>query len=185
MTQTPAMADAAATTADAACASLATLSREVDEVARYLRGLRLAINGLRVREIVDARLKAAQTDLVDVIAASKTAADNILDTAELLLGAREQGDAYRSLVEERMIALMEACSFQDLTGQRLDRVSKTILALDERLSTFAVAVKADDGELHTGPREIRNAEWRRANLVNGPGMPDALGQDSVDRMLRA
>jgi chemotaxis protein CheZ len=168
---------------DAASASLETLSREVDEVARYLRGLRLAINGLRVKEIVDARLKAAQGDLVDVIGATKSAADEILDTAEILLGSRTEGDAYRALVEKRMIALMEVCSFQDLTGQRLDRVAKTLMAIDERLSRFAVAVKADDGDLQTGPREVRNAEWRRANIVNGPGMPDALGQDAIDRML--
>jgi chemotaxis protein CheZ len=168
-----------------AASNLESLSREVDEVAKYLRSLRLAINGLRVREIVDARLKSAQTDLVDVIAASKTAADNVLDTAELLLGAKEHGDAYRALVEDRMLALMETCSFQDLTGQRLDRVSKTLMALDERLSKFATAVKADDGELQTGPREIRNAEWRKTNIVNGPGMPDALGQEHVDRMMSA
>ncbi len=166
-------------------ASLHALSREVDEVASYLRGLRLAINGLRVKEIVDARLRSAQTDLVDVISASKAAADNILDTAEALLCAPEQGDAYRSLVEGRMIALMEACSFQDLTGQRLDRVSKVLMALDERLSKFAMAVRADDGELQTGPREVRHAAWRREQLVNGPGMPDALNQDHVDRMMSA
>jgi chemotaxis protein CheZ len=174
-----------ADTWDERSAGLEALAREIDAVASYLRGLRGAINGLRVPEITEGRLRAAAADLTEVVAATRSATDVILETAEALLSMPDDGPAYRAQVEERMIALMEACSFQDLTGQRLDRVAKTLTVIEERLGIFAASVKAANGEARSGEAELRQDTWRKLNLVHGPGGADALQQAVIDKMLVA
>ncbi|MGL4438537.1 MAG: hypothetical protein ACRCUE_04640 [Bosea sp. (in: a-proteobacteria)] len=159
------------------------LAREVDLVALYITDLRAAINELGVQDITDRKLNVAHADIHDVIQHTRSATDTVLDTAEGLMAAAETGPAYRELVEDRMIRLMEACSFQDLTGQRLARVAETLNAMEERLQRFAALVKPR-GKTHcAGPHEKQREDWRHHNLVSGPGNADAMNQDMIDRLL--
>jgi chemotaxis protein CheZ len=162
---------------------LETLAREIDGVASYLRSLRVAINALRVPELVDTRLRAAQQDLLDVVSATQDAANKILDTAEMILSAKETGDDYRALVEDRMMALLEICSFQDLAGQRVTRVSKTISALDERLSGFAREVRASNGKVGPETREAARLGFEEANLLHGPQTISDARQAEIDQLM--
>jgi chemotaxis protein CheZ len=163
---------------------LDAIAREIEAVAGYIRGLRHAINALRAPDIVENRISPARTDLKDVVGVTREAANQILDTAEALVGAAETGDAYRAMVEERMFGLMELCSFQDLTGQRIDRVSRTLDALDERLARFAATVKAINGEADAATQEAALERWRIERLVHGPGGELANRQDRIDELLQ-
>ncbi|MCU0885324.1 MAG: hypothetical protein MUC44_10340 [Beijerinckiaceae bacterium] len=155
--------------------------------------LRGAINRLGVPDIAETKLGSVQIDIDHVMQATRAAADTILETAEELLAAPQTGSDYRALVEDRMIALMEACSFQDLTGQRLKRASYTLQVVEERLSTFASAVKAGDGAASLGDAvpqqavqgriERQRAAWNQANMVHGPGGAGAVPQETVDWLL--
>jgi chemotaxis protein CheZ len=159
------------------------LAREVDMVALYITDLRSAINGLGVLDITDRKLNAVQADINEVILHTRSATDTVLETAESLMAANETGGAYRELVEERMMRLMEACSFQDLTGQRLSRVSETLNAMEERLKRFAALVKPKGHAEIAGSEERHRDDWRQRNLVNGPGGANAMDQEMVDFLL--
>ncbi len=161
------------------------LIREMTAVQRYIAGMRHAINGLGLPGLVDANLRDAHTDLKDVISHGQSAANSILEVAETILGAAETGDAYRQMVEDKMIALMEACSFQDLTGQRLDRVSKSLMAIEERLMGFANVVKAGKGAVVVSERERKLEDWKEQNIAYGPGGADAIDQNDIDKLLSA
>lgn len=161
------------------------LVREMAGVQRYLSGMRHAINGLGLPGLVDANLRDAYTDLKDVISTGQQAAMTILDTAETILGATETGDAYRQMVEDKMISLMEACSFQDLTGQRLDRVSRSLMAIEERLMGFATMVKTGKSAAIISERERSHEEWKAKNIAYGPGGADAIDQNDIDKLLSA
>lgn len=159
------------------------LAREVDIVALYIMDLRSAINGLGVLDITDRKLNAVQADINEVIVHTRSATETVLDTAEHLLGTSECGHAYRELVEDRMMRLMEACSFQDLTGQRLTRVSETLNAMEERLKMFATLVKPKCNTEVAGVEEKRRNEWRQTNIIKGPGGADAMDQDMIDFLM--
>lgn len=161
------------------------LVREMAAVQRYLSGMRHAINGLGLPGLVDTNLRDTYTDLKDVISTGQQAAMTILDAAEQILGAEETGDDYRRMVEDRMISLMEACSFQDLTGQRLDRVSKSLMAIEERLMGFANVVKAGRGDVKISDRERQLEDWKQKNIAYGPGGADAIDQNDIDKLLSA
>jgi len=164
--------------------------REIGTVAVRMAELRTAISRLGVLDIAETKLGAVQVDINDVLASTRSAADTILEAAEDLLAATQTGNDYRMLVEQRMFALMEACSFQDLTGQRLQRVTHTLQAMEERLRIFAGAVKAGHGTtlsgevgpdtVFQGEVERQRAAWNDANMVHGPGVAGAIPQETVD-----
>ncbi len=164
--------------------SFDALAREVDAVAAYINELRSAINGLGILDMTNRKLSAAQIDLNEVIIVTRNATDAVLETAEALLATPLTNNEYRTLVEERMIGLMEACSFQDLTGQRLTRVSQTLGVIEERLKTFATSARAKPSEPQRGTEETKLDDWKARHLLHGPGSPDGLEQDSVDNLLR-
>ena len=62
-------------------------------------------------------------ELGAIVEATETATNAIMECAETVLAADTADPvAYRTLVEEKMLAVFEACSFQDITGQRIARV---------------------------------------------------------------
>jgi chemotaxis protein CheZ len=165
-------------------------AREIGTVAVRMAELRTAISRLGVLDIAETKLGAVHVDINDVLASTRSAANTILEAAEDLLAATQTGNDYRMLVEQRMFALMEACSFQDLTGQRLQRVTHTLQAMEERLRVFAGTVKVGHGTAlsgEVGPDTVFQGEVERqraarndANMVHGPGGAGAIPQETVD-----
>ncbi|MGL4976081.1 MAG: protein phosphatase CheZ [Bosea sp. (in: a-proteobacteria)] len=161
---------------------LTRLSREIDVIAGYVRNLRASINAIHAPEIARERLPEMRGDLAAVVEATNDAANRILETAEELMFAPD-GPNYRAKVEEKMIGLMEACSFQDLTGQRISRVAGTLCALEERIQKFSEAVKAHNALVASDDPDARRRQRMAERLVHGPGGIEALQQNEIDRLL--
>jgi chemotaxis protein CheZ len=174
---------AAAKPRKASLAGLSDFTRDAGEVPRSVAELRKAISGLGVTDMTDEKLKSAQHDLETVRRSTREATEAILETAESLISSTKSGADYRALVEARMVALIEACIFQDLTGQRLSRVAQTLTAMEERLNMFASAVSPGKGAALIGQEESQRREWNARNLVEGPG--GAVDQDAADGLMRA
>lgn len=69
-------------------------------------------------------------------------------------------------------AIMEACCFQDITGQRLTHVMETLGEVGRSLDCLAQGRKETPSPAETG------------GLLNGPALPgNAMEQDAVDRLL--
>lgn len=154
------------------------------DAATYLVELRTAINGLGLIDLAETKLKMAQRDIDDVNRQTRDVADLMLETAENLIGAPTDAADYRSLVEQRMIELMEASAFQDLTGQRLSRIMKTLQGIEERLKLFAAYVHAQDGEVRLGTHELLRQTRDVDLMLSGPGAPGAMSQDGIDELIR-
>jgi chemotaxis protein CheZ len=152
--------------------------------AAYIAELRAAINGLGLLELAGRNLRTAHLDIDDVLGQTRKVADVMLETAECLLGSTATGQAYKSLVEERMIGLMEASGFQDLTGQRLNRIVHSLHAIEERLRLFAAHVQAQDGEIRLGTHELVRKSREMEQMLAGPGAPGAMTQDGIDELIR-
>jgi chemotaxis protein CheZ len=101
-----------------------------------------------------------------------TAVDAIMSMPE-----NETYGMYRNVVESRCLSIIEACAFQDLTGQRMTKVVETLMTLEDRLGTLA-AVLGDIGD--EAPPEERPAN---DILLNGPVMPgEGVDQDEIDKL---
>ncbi len=81
-----------------------------------------------------------------------------------------------------MQTIFEACNFQDLTGQRISKVVRTIVMVEERVDEMLRVWSGPAGAAVTKPAPDRRSE--EDSLLNGPALPGeaAVSQDAVDAM---
>lgn len=96
-------------------------------------------------------------------------------------------EAYQQLVNDKVMVIFGACSFQDITGQRISKVVETLEHIESRVSHFASAIGAEDTELPSSEREDkRKKRKKRKNdlILNGPAMDGkGVSQDDIDALL--
>jgi len=158
--------------------------RELREIAGYIESLKREIGALKANEIKTARIPAAGQELSAVCKATEAATNTIMECAEAVMAADGRDPAaYKALVDEKMMLVFEACSFQDITGQRISKVVETLQLIDERVSRFAKAIAARDAGGPLSETEQLREERRRRLILNGPqlGGPET-SQSEVDAM---
>jgi chemotaxis protein CheZ len=158
--------------------------RELAAVADYIGHMKQEIAALKPNELTQERIPTANDELGSVIQATASATHTIMEAAEEILGAGGLSDReYRELVETRVLAIFEACSFQDITGQRIARVLEAFGHVEKRLSRFAKAVKVNDTADGPDPEEALRQARREVLLLNGPQNEEvAIKQDDIDAL---
>jgi chemotaxis protein CheZ len=160
--------------------------RELREIAGYIESLKREIGVLKANDIKTTRIPAAGQELNEVCKATETATHTIMECAEAIMAADARDPAaYKALVEEKMMLVFEACSFQDITGQRISKVVATLQLIEERVSRFAKAIVARDSSAPESETERVREERKQGLLLNGPqiGGPET-SQSEVDAMFR-
>jgi len=160
--------------------------RELREIAGYIESLKHEIGALKANEIKTSRIPAAGQELSAVCKATEAATNTIMECAEAVMAADGRDPAaYKALVEEKMMIVFEACSFQDITGQRISKVVETLQLIDERVSRFAKAISARDAAGPTTETERLRAERKQRLILNGPQLDGPeTSQSEVDAMFR-
>lgn len=160
-----------------------TIYRELREIAGYIDNMRDEIAHLRAGEIRSDRLPKAGEDLGAIVLATEEATNAIMEAAEAMMAAAGADEAtLRAVVNDKVMSIFEACSFQDLTGQRIARVIATLEHVEQRIGRFASAVKTDSEP----PVEETEREKRaRELLLHGPrDKGAAIDQNDVDALFR-
>ena len=162
---------------------LEQLLSEINHVAEYVARLKREVGGLKAGEFYRERLPSVREDLGNVETATRHAVETIMAAAEAMLSADTLDPNYRTVVGERSLEIMEACSFQDLAGQRLSRAGAALAAMEKRLERFVRAVRiADSGDLYDRESILREAR-REILLVEGPQDSGvAIDQNAVDKL---
>lgn len=114
-------------------------------------------------------------DLEGVIRTTEEAADRIMTAAETIRAQAEKlgaGDAAGIMAQVNLI--FEACSFQDLTGQRIRRALEQLQHVEGMLAAMVEKSGPDPVE------RVRLEKIRASAEITGTG-PD-LAQDDIDRL---
>jgi chemotaxis protein CheZ len=83
-----------------------------------------------------------------------------------------------------MLAVIEACSFQDITGQRIAKVVEVLEQIEKRVARFAAATRVADADGYASEHEAAIAGRRQRLLLHGPADESAgNGQGDVDFLL--
>ncbi|MFC3695299.1 protein phosphatase CheZ [Chenggangzhangella methanolivorans] len=158
-----------------------SIYRELREISDYILNMRTEIAHLRAGELRSDRLPKAGEDLGAIVLATEEATNSIMEAAEAMMAATSEDEAtMRAVVNDKVMAIFEACSFQDLTGQRIARVIATLEHIEERIGRFASAVRTD-----AEPSGVETAQEKRARelLLHGPQDKGvAIDQDDVDAL---
>ncbi|WP_026782698.1 protein phosphatase CheZ [Pleomorphomonas koreensis] len=141
------------------------------------------------------RFDRASNELDAIVEQTEGATSEILGSAEkiqeLAWTMREAGvdNALCDDVENLTTNIYMACSFQDLTGQRTQKVVQVLRYLENRINAMIEIWGMDDAEVHGTSTERRvavNAQDHRpdAHLLNGPALAgEGIEQTLVDGLL--
>ncbi|SNB70056.1 chemotaxis protein CheZ [Arboricoccus pini] len=161
------------------------LKLQLDELSLMIATTIKEVGGVRHPSMEDDRLSGAVDELAAMVLDTEAATDAILDAAELLeqmaQGAWDaQGNSLREPMSAITTRIFEACNFQDLSGQRIAKVTTLLRDIDARLSTIIEAL----GARRFDPVDIPAAPDGDAALLNGPARTgQGLEQDSVDALM--
>jgi chemotaxis protein CheZ len=91
--------------------------------------------------------------------------------------------AFKALVDEKMLVIFEACSFQDITGQRIAKVVETLQHIETRVARFADVMRAKDLDGYLNDAERARAERKQKLMIHGPQL-DGRGnvQNQIDEL---
>ena len=157
-----------------------TIQGEFRYIADFISKARDEISELCPNEIQNERIPGASLELDAVVRDTEQATESIMSEAEMLMGMECDDPAeYKAAVDDAMMRIIEACSFQDLTGQRVNKVVTTLRHIEVRVSQFSEALGVKDAERVETDDEKR----RRELLLNGPAMDGPeVAQDSIDAL---
>lgn len=167
----------------------AVLLAELAALGRTVARVKSEIAALQVDDITGSHIPSATDELDAIVDNTAKATNEILDVCELLeqlQGSMPAEPAQR--MQEAVTRIYEACSFQDITGQRIGKVVGALKAIEARVEAVtgaahgrvasapapaAVTAVADGPKLTEGQA-----------LAHGPQLPGAgVSQEEIDRLL--
>lgn len=168
----------------------ATLRMQLGALAAYMDTLRHELAQLRSIEISHTHIPAATDELDAVIVETATATGTIMDACERLQNhVAAAPDTVRQAVEGEVTTIFEACSFQDITGQRISKVIKALKNIEHKVHDILAALghaahATDQGAPAAKTAEPISAVPSDSALLNGPQLSGhAISQDDIDKLL--
>lgn len=162
------------------------LYKELESPAVYIRDIKIEIASVRPDEIRDHYLPSAADELDAIVGATENATNSILAAAETIEEvAGAAGSAVAERLNEATTSIYEACTFQDITGQRISKVVKALKEVEGRITSLAVVFGA---EIDAIKRKVMDEPQPRAvsdvDLLNGPqrNMDATARQKEIDAM---
>ena len=165
---------------------------EVSDIAGRIRTTKAEIAALRHPLASDDKLDQASAQLGAVVASTEDATNRIMTAAEhideavseLKTQLKDGGQTARlSDIADQVMRIYEACNFQDLTGQRINKVVKTLAFVEERVANM-MAIWGE-AELATLPLPPSIEKQDEGLDLHGPaqaGASDSVSQADVDKL---
>lgn len=131
-------------------------------------------SGWSVSEEIAVLVKTLR-ELAAIRSTAEDAAGCILDSAEGLLALADKEEAKKA--EEAILAIMTACGFHDLVGQRVTKITETL--------DHVIATRMKRTRKGRSRAEAKAARAKLTLILDGPGVPGASqDQAGIDTLLR-
>ena len=174
-------------------ASVAKVKAELGRIYEAIEDTKREIASLHSSTVNGKELARVTTELSAVVEGTEQATETILQSAEsidekaaalarVLAGKDEH--ALAGDIQEQVVAIFEACNFQDLTGQRINKIVRAFGFIEERVHSLM--------DIWGGPVSFDKVDpvecapkGRNEELLNGPaleGDEDVASQDDIDAM---
>lgn len=156
---------------------------ELLDVQRIIEDMRKQVGMSGVGDINQSHIPGATDELDAVVMATATASGAIMDSCDVIMEkAGEIGGAGGDAVMAEVTKIYEACSFQDITGQRITKVIRTLREIEEKIDHLVSSISDKiPVAMQAGAEKEKSFE---ESLLNGPQMPDkAISQADIDKLL--
>ncbi len=158
-----------------------SLFTEVAELGHAVMSARDEIARLRrEQDFGESPIPDATDELDAIVEHTASATETILDACEQIDALAEtMSEREAAALQDLTIRIFEACSFQDITGQRISKVVAALKMVESRIDRI-VGTYAPGTRL-AGPAIVDPA---KDPLLNGPQAPHAaMDQAEIDRLL--
>jgi len=167
---------------------------ELENLAGYIDEAKVEISHICPSDVKNEYIPSAKDELDAVVEAAAVATNAIMDACEDVEGA--MGDVSPEISDTLMGAttkIYEACTFQDITGQRINKVVKTMHHIEQRIdalvNAFGGAHKNENPD--TKPSSKSDASEQNESgvicdedLLEGPQLAEkAKNQTEIDDLL--
>ena len=133
-------------------------------------------------DIREEYLPAASNELDAIVKATEEATGTILDAAENI--DTESQNLGSQAIPDEVIRIFEACSFQDITGQRISKVVNTLKHIEDRIDLLVRAFGAQIRSPKKQAPESTSQDDMDKALLSGPQLPEeANRQAEIDALL--
>jgi len=170
-------------------AEINMLKNEVRALSLAIQHTKAEIAALRPQNSEDDRLIAVTNELDAIVSSTERATNVILESAEKIdsLAAQLQShvtEGFSSQIAEdirdAVVGIFEACNFQDITGQRITKVVKTLQYIEERVNKMIEIWGPDTFEDLPSLPEVSDDE---SKLLNGPQLENqGVSQEDIDKL---
>ncbi|MFP4312712.1 MAG: protein phosphatase CheZ [Alphaproteobacteria bacterium] len=162
---------------------------ELSELKKIIDTAKADIGSVRPSDITDTHIPIATDELDAVVEATAEATGHIMDACEVIEEkAGAIGGDNGDIICAEVTKIYEACSFQDITGQRITKVVGALKDIETKVNILldilsnkmpGLPDSSDNSPAKTPPSTIKDDD-----LLNGPQMPDkAITQDDIDKLL--
>lgn len=143
---------------------------------------------LNLDAAISTTFPAIANELDAVVAATAESADGIMEAAESIGGVvKGLGQKKTQVLNDAVTAIFEACSFQDITGQRVANVSAQFHNVEHKIQCVLAVLGDPEAKKRFSERELEmseNVESEDEKLLNGPQLEgDGVSQEDVDKLL--
>jgi len=168
------------------------LRLEIVNLVQYIERLRAEIATMSKAEENGTAFDDMSVQLDAIVTATEHATNSILEASESInltaASLQDETDpaktrALGEQISEQTMTIMEACSFQDLTGQRISKIVNSVKFVEERVANMVelwgrTEIEALSEQL--GSRDTREGDEA---LLNGPQLADeAISQEEIDAL---
>lgn len=156
--------------------------QEVQNLSDYISNARKEIAALQPENLENSRIPRAGKELDAIVKATETATNTIMEAAEEIMAADTTApEAYQATVNDAVMRIFEACSFQDITGQRISKVVETLTYIERRAKELKSLL---DVEAHHYQEEDEPLSEDR-ELLRGPALEgEGIDQHEVDALMQ-
>ena len=173
---------------------------ELGELAKFINAARKDLRDFQPHTLADKDIPDASNQLDAIVSQTEGATKKIMDcldqmqtnqqriidrlishepplNEDILAGVDDAMSESESLITQ----IYEACTFQDLTGQRIMKIVKTLKEIERQVLRMVVLFGMNNKNVD---EETRKSLEHEVDLLEGPQLPgNSLEQDDIDDIL--
>lgn len=163
------------------------IAHELRELKKIIDEARQELSTSQPHEIGNVHIPEATDELDAVVAATEEATGTIMDSCETIENEIDgKSDDSSTKIGDAVTKIYEACSFQDITGQRITKVVTTLKQIEQKTSKLLQIIgdSVPSSSSGSGEKQPAAASMTDEDLLNGPQLPgQGVSQEEIDRLL--
>jgi len=161
-----------------------SIYRECRSLSDYISNARKEIASLQPGDLESARIPRAGLELDAIVQQTEEATNTIMEAAEEIMGLDpDDKDNYVATSQDAVMRIFEACSFQDITGQRISKVVETLAHIETRVMELRDLLGVTDKDIEEA-KEAAGPISEDKSLLSGPALEgEGINQSEVDALM--